>query len=191
MLFGWPTWMILSTNILALGGLVTKTVTWLFQVWWRIHTIMFWYYVKFFFPVLRPILDVHNAVHVPALILERGATRVDLVQDALQIAGIDSWNSWVMLTKPLRHLERIHLHWRTLTKLWDIWTIKVIFKKLFYNKSVKFHTLIHFIQETTRHLQFFLLVYFDKSVISFYPKIQTGSHLRFKFGHTGNLTYFG
>ena len=50
---------------------------------------MFCYYVKFFFPVLRPILDVHNAVHDPALILERGAPRVDLVQDALQIAGID------------------------------------------------------------------------------------------------------
>ena len=32
---------------------------------------------------------MHNAVHVPAPIPERGAARVDLVQDALQIAGID------------------------------------------------------------------------------------------------------
>ena len=38
---------------------------------------------------MPPILDVHNAVHVPAPIPERGAARVDLVQDALQIAGID------------------------------------------------------------------------------------------------------
>ena len=32
---------------------------------------------------------MHNAVHVPAPIPERGAARVDLIQDALQIEDID------------------------------------------------------------------------------------------------------
>ena len=51
---------------------------------------MFCYYVKFFFPVLPPFLDLNIAVHVPAPIQERGTARVDLAHDVLQIAGIDS-----------------------------------------------------------------------------------------------------